>query len=104
MRQNLTAFSMTVAPRKGAEHIFRSSVEHLAANGVGNARFSVVELTDSRAVLRGEITGDPRLVTDRSLAEFLTDTLAVKEGIHLDLEVRIEAWPLPAGAAGAVAA
>lgn len=104
MWQNLTIFTMTAAPREGGEQIFRSSVEQIAANGAGNATFSVVEMADSTAVLRGEITGDSRLVTDRSLAEFLTDALASKEAIHLDLEVRIEALPLHAGAAAAMAA
>ncbi|MFD1212930.1 hypothetical protein ACFQ36_12865 [Arthrobacter sp. GCM10027362] len=95
MRQSNIIFTMTATPREGGERIFRNSIGRIAADGAGGATFGTVELADSAAVLRGEIVADPRLVTNRSLAEYLEDTLASKEDIHLDLDVRIQARSLP---------
>jgi hypothetical protein len=99
-------FTLTAAPRDGGEQIFRSSVEQIMGNGAGAASFSSIEIAESAAVLRGEIAGDRRMVTERGLAEYLEDILASKEAIHLDLDVRIEArgLPLPAARAAALAA
>jgi hypothetical protein len=104
--QSKIIFTMTASPREGGERIFRDSIQQILDNGAGGATFSAVDIASSAAVLRGETTGDPRLVTGRSLAEYLADTLASKEAIHLDLDVRIEArgLPLSRGHAAAMAA
>lgn len=87
MTQSKIVFTMTVSPREGDEQVFRNSVGLVAENGVGGASFMPVEIGSTQAVLQGEIFADRRLVTDRGLAEYLEDTLASKESIHLDLSV-----------------
>ena len=82
-------FTATVTPATGGEWIFRNSIDHMMKNGVGSAHFIPLEVAEDRALLRGEIITDPRLVTERGLKEYLTDILAAKQGIFLDLEVRL---------------
>jgi hypothetical protein len=85
--QNKIVFTMTASPHKGGEQVFHNSIELVVENGVGGASFIPLEVGGTQAVLQGEIIADRRLVTDRALAEYLEDTLASKESIHLDLSV-----------------
>ena len=89
MSQNTIIFTVKAAPREGGEQIFRTSIDRIVASGVGGAVFNVVEVTDSSAVLRGEMVTDARMATDHGLAEYLDDALVSKEGIKLDLDAQI---------------
>jgi hypothetical protein len=89
--QNKIVFTLTASPHGGDEQVFRNSIGLVVENGVGAASFTPVEIGSTQAVLQGEIIADLRLVTERGLAEYLEDTLASKESIHLDLSLALEA-------------
>ncbi|EMY33895.1 hypothetical protein D477_012480 [Arthrobacter crystallopoietes BAB-32] len=91
MTHDTIFFTMTAEAPKGGERIFKGSVFQLFEDGAGGASFHSVEIAGDTAVLRGEIVGDRRLVTENGLAEYLEDILASKEAIHLDIDVRFEA-------------
>jgi len=102
--QNKIVFTVNVLPREGSEQLFRNSIEKMVENGVGGASFAPVEIGRTQAVLQGEIIADLRLVTERGLAEYLEDTLASKESIHLDLSLTLEPDGSPQPAACPAAA
>jgi hypothetical protein len=89
--QNKIVFTVTASPQEGDEEVFRNSIGLIVENGVGSASFIPIEIGRSQAVLQGEIIADLRLVTERGLAEYLEDTLASKESIHLDLSLAMGA-------------
>ena len=91
MKQNKIVFTVTASAREGGDQVFRNSIKMMVENGVGGASFLPVEIGNMRAVLQGEMIADLRLVTERGLAEYLEDTLASKESIHLDLALELEA-------------
>jgi hypothetical protein len=70
--------------------VFRSGIERIASHGVGDAVFSVVNVSDTVAVLRGKMVSDAGIATDHRLAEYLDNTLVPEEGIRLDFEVQIQ--------------
>lgn len=91
MTQDTIFFTMKAKAREGGERIFKGSVFQLFEDGAGGATFQSVEIAGDAALLRGEIVGDRRLITESGLAEYLEDILAAKEAINLDIAVRIEA-------------
>jgi len=101
--QDHIVFTLTASPHEGGEQVFRDSIDLVVEHGVGGAIFTPVEIGSTQAVLQGEIIADLRLVTERGLAEYLEDTLASKESIHLDLTLQLEAdgRPLPVARAAA---
>lgn len=89
--QDKIVFTVTASPRDGGGQVFRSSIQMMVENGVGGASFIPLHIGSRQAVLRGEMIADLRLVTERGLAEYLEDTLASKESIHLDLALELAA-------------
>ncbi|AUI50095.1 hypothetical protein [Arthrobacter crystallopoietes] len=82
-------FTLTAECRQGDEQTFRDVIDWILANGVGGASFEAAEVTGGVAYLHGSIVGDRRLVAESGLAEYLSDVLARKEGIHVDISVHI---------------
>jgi hypothetical protein len=91
MTQDAIIFTMTAVPRPGGEQSFRSHIDQIVANGAGAAVFSIVDIGNGSATLRGEVNHDPRTVTSEALEEYLEDVLASREGIRLNLSVNISA-------------
>lgn len=87
--QDKIVFTVTASPRDDGGQVFRSSIQMMVENGVGGASFIPLQIGSRQAVLQGEMVADPRLVTERGLAEYLEDTSASKEGIHLALDVEL---------------
>jgi hypothetical protein len=83
-------FTLNAAPCDGGGQMFRSGIERIVSHGVGDAVFSVVDVSDTSAVLRGKMVSDVSMASDHRLAEYLDNTLVPQEGIRLDFEVQIQ--------------
>lgn len=82
-------FTMVAESRQRDEHAFRDIIARIIANGAGGASFEAAEINGGAAYLQGTMVGDPRLVAEAGLAEYLADVLARKEGIHLNITVHL---------------
>ena len=88
--QTLTTFYMSATPRTGAEDAFEECIRRLADKvAAGGARFAIIELTRTNAVLRGEMPATECPDCPEELATYLESHLDWLEGIHLDLDVHI---------------
>jgi hypothetical protein len=91
MTQEPIIFTMTAVPRLRGEQLFLSHIDQILANGAGAAVFSIIDIANGKATLRGEMIHDPRTMTSEALEEYLEDVLASREGIELNLSVTIPA-------------
>lgn len=85
-----TGFKMIATVREGGEKVFRDDIAQLIEAGVGPARFTLVQISDTEATLNGSVPDDDIGLDGASFAELLEEEMVSSKGIYLDLTVTFD--------------